>query len=96
MDILNKTTKAIRIPLSGGKRLFLGPGGLGQISPKAAEEPAVKALLDDGSIEIKGGMSSKPKSAKGRTQHAESRIREAGPPASGGCVAPAPPGLPPR
>ncbi|MFT5732877.1 MAG: hypothetical protein ACJAZN_000486 [Planctomycetota bacterium] len=69
MDILNKTTKAIRIPLSGGKRLFLGPGGLGQISPKAAEEPAVKALLDDGSIEIKGGMSSKPKSAKGRTQH---------------------------
>lgn len=54
MDIRNKTAKPIRLPLAGGKRCFLTPGGKGQISPKQADEPAVKALLDDGSIEIEG------------------------------------------
>ena len=69
MDIINKTKEPIRIPLSGGKRLFLSPGGLGQISPKAAEQPAVKALIDDGSIEIRGGGSGKPGGSKGTAQH---------------------------
>lgn len=68
MDILNKTKEAIKIPLSGGKRLFLGPGGLGQISPKAAEEPKVKALIESGAIEIQGGKSSKPGGSKGKAQ----------------------------
>ena len=54
MDIKNKTTKPIRLPLAGGKRCFLVPGRKGQISPRQAEEPAIKALLDDGSIEIQG------------------------------------------
>lgn len=54
MDIRNKTGKPIRIPLAGGKRLFLKGGGMGQISPKAAEHPPIKALIDDGTIEIQG------------------------------------------
>lgn len=54
MDIRNKTPKAIRLQLEGGKRCFLTPGGKGQISPRQAEEPAIKALLDDGTIEIDG------------------------------------------
>ena len=66
MDILNKAKEAIKIPLSGGKRLFLGPGGLGQISPKAAEGPKVKALIEDGSIEIRGGKTSRRGGSKGK------------------------------
>lgn len=54
MDILNKTGKPVRIPLAGGKRLFLKGRGMGQISPKAAEEPGVKALIEAGTIEIQG------------------------------------------
>ena len=69
MDILNKTAEAIQVPLGGGKRLFLSVGGMGQISPKTAAMPAVKALLDSGSITIKGVMASKPRNSKGRTQH---------------------------
>ena len=56
MDIRNKTGKPIRIPLAGGKRLFLKGGGMGQISPKAAEHPPIRALLDEGVIEIQGVM----------------------------------------
>ncbi len=48
------TGKPLRIPLAGGKRLFLKGGGMGQISPKAAEHPPIKALIDDGTIEIQG------------------------------------------
>lgn len=54
MDIKNTTAKPIRVPLSGGKRLFLSPGGKGQIAPKAAEHPPVKALIDAGDLEIQG------------------------------------------
>ncbi len=54
MDIKNTTAKPIRVPLAGGKRLFLGPGGKGQIAPKAAEHPPVKALIDAGDLEIQG------------------------------------------
>ena len=54
MDIRNKTNKPIRLPLEGGKRCFLTPGGKGQISPKQGEEPKIKAMLEKGSIEIEG------------------------------------------
>lgn len=55
MDIKNTTSRPLRVPLAGGKRLFLSPGGIGQIVPKAADHPPVKALIDDGSLEIQGG-----------------------------------------
>ena len=45
--------------LYGGKRLFLGLGATGQISPKAADHPPVKALLDSGDLEVIGGGRSK-------------------------------------
>jgi len=54
MDIKNVTSKPLRVPLAGGKRLFLSPGGKGQIAPKAAEHPPVKALIDAGELEIQG------------------------------------------
>ena len=54
MEIKNKTKLPLRVKLPGGKLLRLSPGGVGQIAPKAAEHPAVKALLDDGTIEIVG------------------------------------------
>lgn len=55
MEIINKGKRPLRIPLPGGKKLFLGPGKTGQISPKATEHPPVKILIDEGAIEIVGG-----------------------------------------
>lgn len=52
MDIKNLTAKPLRIPLSGGKRCFLVPGGKAQISAKQRDEPAVQALLEEGKIQI--------------------------------------------
>ena len=54
MDIHNKTQKPVAIPLPGGKKLRLGPGKTGQITPKAAEHPPVKKLIEDGVLEITG------------------------------------------
>jgi hypothetical protein len=55
MEISNKTKRPLRIPLPGGKKLHLGPGRTGQISPKAIDHPALKKLIDDGEVEIVGG-----------------------------------------
>jgi len=55
MEIRNTTKQPLKVPLPGGKRLFLGLGGTGQISPKAADHPPVKKLIDEGVIEILGG-----------------------------------------
>ncbi|MAE29475.1 MAG: hypothetical protein QF724_04940 [Planctomycetota bacterium] len=52
MDITNQTKRPLAIPLPGGKKLRLGPGKMGQISPKAAEFPAVKKLVEAGDISI--------------------------------------------
>ncbi|HIF39503.1 MAG TPA: hypothetical protein EYQ74_00215 [Planctomycetes bacterium] len=52
MEIKNTTKRPIKVPLPAGKRLFLKPGEKGQITPKAAEHPPVKKLIDEGSIEI--------------------------------------------
>ena len=53
-SVSNKSRKPLRIPLPGGKALFLGPGKTGQIADRAADLPAVKRLLDAGEIEIHG------------------------------------------
>lgn len=52
MELRNKTKRPIRVPLPGGKRLHLGPGGTGQIAPKAADHPPLKKLIDAGELEI--------------------------------------------
>ena len=59
MEIRNTTKRPIKVPLPGGKRLFLGLGGTGQIAPKAAEHPPVKALIDSGDLEVMDGGRSK-------------------------------------
>lgn len=60
MDIKNLTSRPIRVPLPAGKRLFLPPGGVGQITPKAAEHPPIQELIDAGDLELQGG-SKQPK-----------------------------------
>jgi hypothetical protein len=48
----NTTRQPVRIPMPGGKVLHLGPDKNGQISDHALEAPAVKRLLDAGTIEV--------------------------------------------
>ena len=55
MEILNKTKRPLRIPLPGGKRLHLAPGKTGQISPKSADHPPLKMLIEQGEVELLGG-----------------------------------------
>jgi hypothetical protein len=55
MDITNKSRKPLSLPLPGGKRLFLGPGKTGQVSPKALEHPLFVKLLAAGDIETAPG-----------------------------------------
>ncbi len=51
MDITNKTRKPLSLPLPGGKKLFLGPGKTGQVTPKALEHPPLAKLLETGDVE---------------------------------------------
>ena len=52
--VSNKTNKPIKIPLAGGKFLYLGPLKTGQIADHAAERPAIKKLVEAKEIEILG------------------------------------------
>ena len=61
MEIQNKTARPLAIPLPGGKKLRLGPHRIGQITPKAAEHPAVGKLVEAGEVELLNG----PGKAKG-------------------------------
>jgi hypothetical protein len=54
MDITNKTGKPLSLPLPGGKKLFLGPGKTGQVTPRALEHPPLAKLLEAGDIESAG------------------------------------------
>jgi hypothetical protein len=63
MDITNKTRKPLSLPLPGGKKLFLGPGKTGQVTPKALEHPPIAKLLEAGDIETSEGGSSQKEGA---------------------------------
>ena len=52
MEITNKTKRPLKVPLGGGKKLFLGPGKTGQITPKSAQHPALAALIEAGDLEV--------------------------------------------
>jgi len=54
MEVLNKTRRPLSVPLPGGKKLHLGPGRTGQISPKAADHPPLLKLVEAGELEIQG------------------------------------------
>jgi hypothetical protein len=70
MEITNKTTKPLSVPLPGGKKLFLSPGKTGQVAPKAIKHPPLVKLLEAGDIESSesGGSSG----AGGRNRSAAS------------------------
>ena len=55
MEIRNKTNRPLAVPLPGGKKLRLGPGKAGQVTPKATEFPAVVKLIEADELEIVGG-----------------------------------------
>lgn len=55
MDITNKTSKPLSVPLPGGKKLFLAPGKTGQVSDKAMKHAPLVKLLDAGDIVKAGG-----------------------------------------
>ena len=52
MEITNNTNRPLTIALPGGKKLRLGPRAKGNITPKAAERPAVQKLVEEGTVEI--------------------------------------------
>ena len=64
--IVNKTTKPIKVPLSGGKVLHLGPLKTGQIGDQASEAPAILRLIESGAIGILGAGS--PRGGDGRDE----------------------------
>ena len=55
MDITNKTKKPLSLPLPGGKKLFLGPGKTGQVSPKALKHPPLVKLIEAGDVATADG-----------------------------------------
>lgn len=56
MNIKNISKVPLTIALPGGKKLRLGPGKVGQITAKAASNPAVTRMIDAGKIQLtKGG-----------------------------------------
>ena len=54
ITILNQTSRFLRITLSRGKVLRLGPRKEGQISTQDAERASVTQLVTDGTIKIMG------------------------------------------
>ena len=47
-QIVNKTQRPIRVPLPGGKHLFLGPAKAGQVSDQAVNAPSFQKLVAAG------------------------------------------------
>ncbi len=85
MDITNKTTKPLSVPLPGGKKLFLAPGKTGQVTPRAMEFAPLVKLIEAGSIESAGGEKRHPDGElakgglpKGNRQKATGAMRQAG------------------
>lgn len=54
ITILNQTSRFLRIHLSRGKVLRLGPRREGQISTRDADGDTVKRLVADGTVKIMG------------------------------------------
>jgi hypothetical protein len=52
--IVNKTTRPLRVPLGGGKTLFLGPAKSGQVADSAVDHPGLRKLIDAGDVQVQG------------------------------------------
>ena len=70
MDIINKTNKPLRIPLPGGKKLFLGPGKTGQVTAKALQHPPLVKLIEAGDVESDGATATRQRGGADKTGHA--------------------------
>jgi hypothetical protein len=53
--VTNTTKRPLAVPLPQGKKLHLGPGRSGEVTPKALEHPPFQALVEDGSITVQAG-----------------------------------------
>lgn len=53
-EIRNTSPAPLIVPLPGGKTLHLGPRKVAQIADNATEHPALKRLVEAGSIEVLG------------------------------------------
>ena len=56
--VTNKTGKPLSIPLPRGKTLHLGPRKSGQISSHDIAHPALKKLVEAGTIDLEEGSGS--------------------------------------
>ena len=70
MDVINKTNKPLRIPLPGGKKLFLGPGKTGQVTAKALQHPPLVKLIEAGDVESDGATATRQRGGADKTGHA--------------------------
>ena len=52
--VLNKTHRPLKIKLSQGKVLHLGPNKEGQIAPKDSERESIQKMIEAGELEIIG------------------------------------------
>jgi hypothetical protein len=77
MDITNKTTKPLSVPLPGGKKLFLAPGKTGQVTSKALEHAPIVKLIEAGDIET-AGDGAKPRQGGGRNSGSSGGSRNSG------------------
>lgn len=66
MNISNKTKRPLRLPLPGGKTLFLGPGKTAQVTPKAKVHPPLVALAEAGDVEFQDESASTRNASDGR------------------------------
>jgi hypothetical protein len=86
MEIRNTSKRPLKVPLPGKKRLFLGIGATGQITPKGADHPPVKALIESGDLELMdGGRAGHSETANpsGSLKASQSRGGSSGVPRSG-------------
>ena len=75
MTIQNQTARFLRIPLSRGKVLRLGPRKEGQISVQDAERESVTSLVEDGTIK---GMGVGPQASSASPANPASRTNVQG------------------
>lgn len=73
--VSNKTNRPLGVPLPGGKTLHLGPGKVGEITPRAARDPRLRKLVEAGEIEIVEESRSTA-AATGRNKYRSSEHRQ--------------------
>ena len=71
-SVINKARKALRVPLPGGKTLFLGLNGKGQVPDDAITRPAFKKLVEAGEIEVLDDQSQRASGEKNPSRVQES------------------------